>query len=56
MTTGPTDVKVTTTAGGPGGIPLALRLNEGLGVFTRGRAVPSISCRLDSIPTAILGR
>ncbi len=33
MTTGPTDVKVTTTAGGPGGMPLALRLSEGLGVL-----------------------
>ena len=31
MTTGPTDVKVTTAAGGPDGMPLALRLNEGLG-------------------------
>ena len=34
MTTGPTDVKVTTAAGGPDGMPLALKLNEGLG-FTR---------------------
>ena len=32
MTTGPTDVKVTTAAGGPDGMPLALRLSEGLGV------------------------
>jgi hypothetical protein len=32
MTTGPTDVKVTTAAGGPDGMPLALKLNEGLGV------------------------
>ena len=31
MTTGPTDVKVTTAAGGPDGMPLALKLNEGLG-------------------------
>ena len=31
MTTGPTDGKVTTAAGGPGGMPLALRLSEGLG-------------------------
>ena len=31
MTTGPTDVKVTTAAGGPDGMPLALRLSEGLG-------------------------
>ena len=30
MTTGPTDGKVTTPAGGPGGMPLALSLNEGL--------------------------
>lgn len=34
MTTGPTDGKVTTPAGGPGGMPLALPLSEGLG-FTR---------------------
>ena len=34
MTTGPTDAKVTTAAGGPDGMPLALKLNEGLG-FTR---------------------
>ena len=32
MTTGPTDGKVTTPAGGPVGMPLALRLNEGLGI------------------------
>ena len=32
MTTGPTDGTVTTAAGGPGGMPLALSLNEGLGV------------------------
>ena len=32
MTTGPTDGKVTTPAGGPGGMPLALRLSEGLGI------------------------
>ena len=32
MTTGPTDGKVTTPAGGPGGMPLALASNEGLGV------------------------
>ena len=31
MTTGPTDVKVTTAAGGPDGMPLALKFNEGLG-------------------------
>ena len=30
MTTGPTDGKVTTPAGGPGGMPLALSLSEGL--------------------------
>ena len=32
MTPGPTDARVTTAAGGPGGMPLALRLSEGLGV------------------------
>ena len=32
MTTGPTDGKVTTPAGGPGGMPLALASNEGLGI------------------------
>ena len=32
MTTGPTDGKVPTPAGGPGGLPLALRLSEGLGL------------------------
>ena len=31
MTTGPTDVTVTTAAGGPDGMPLALKFNEGLG-------------------------
>ena len=31
MTTGPADVKVTTAAGGPDGMPLALKLNDGLG-------------------------
>jgi len=31
MMTGPTDGKCGTPAGGPGGMPLALRLNEGLG-------------------------
>ena len=31
MTTGPTDGKVTTAADGPDGMPLALKLNEGLG-------------------------
>ena len=35
MTTGPTDVKVTTAAGGPDGMPLALRLSEGLGPVPR---------------------
>ena len=44
MTTGPTDVKVTTTAGGPGGMPLALRLNEGLGITGRDvRGVASLA-------------
>ena len=37
MTTGPPDVKVTTAAGGPGGMQLALRFNEGLGVFGIGK-------------------
>lgn len=32
MTTGPTDEKVTTAAGGPDGMPLALRFSEVLGV------------------------
>ena len=32
MTTGPTDGTVTTAAGGPDGMPLALKLNEGLGL------------------------
>ena len=32
MTTGPTDEESTTAAGGPGGMPLALRLSEGLGL------------------------
>jgi hypothetical protein len=31
MTTGPNDGKCGTPAGGPGGMPAALRLNEGLG-------------------------
>ena len=31
MTTGPTDEESTTAAGGPGGMPLALRLSEVLG-------------------------
>ena len=35
MTTGPTDVKVTTAAGGPDGMPLALRLSEGLGAHVQ---------------------
>ena len=35
MTTGPTDVKVTTAAGGPDGMPLALKFNEGLGPMPR---------------------
>ena len=35
MTTGPTDAKVTTAAGGPDGMPLALKLNEGLGFTGR---------------------
>ena len=34
MTTGQTDVKVTTAAGGPDGMPLALKFNEGLGLNT----------------------
>ena len=35
MTTGPTDVKVTTAADGHGGMPLALKFNEGLGGMAR---------------------
>ena len=31
MTPGPTDGKCANPAGGPGGMPLALKLNEGLG-------------------------
>ena len=33
MTTGPTDGTVTTAAGGPDGMPLALKFNEGLGAW-----------------------
>ena len=44
MTTGPTDVKVTTAAGGPDGMPLALKLNEGLGITGRdARGVASLA-------------
>ena len=32
MTTGPTDGTSTEAAGGPGGMPLSLRLSEGLGL------------------------
>jgi hypothetical protein len=32
MTTGPTEGKCANPAGGPGGMPLALRLSEGLGI------------------------
>ena len=35
MTTGPTDGTVTTAAGGPDGMPLALRFSEGLGLPPR---------------------
>jgi hypothetical protein len=35
MTTGPNDGKCGTPAGGPGGMPAALRLNEGLGITGR---------------------
>ena len=44
MTTGPTDVKVTTAAGGPGGMPLALKLNEGLG-----RICVLLTCRATAL-------
>ena len=37
MTTGPTDGNVTTPAGGPGGMPLALASNEGLDLAARER-------------------
>ena len=37
MTTGPTDGKCANPAGGPGGMPLALRLNEGLGSTEQGK-------------------
>ena len=37
MTTGPPDGKCANPAGGPGGMPLALRLNEGLGSTVQGR-------------------
>ena len=35
MTTGPTEGKCANPAGGPGGMPLALKFNEGLGVSAR---------------------
>ena len=37
MTTGPPDGKCANPAGGPGGMPLALRLNEGLGSTGQGK-------------------
>ena len=37
MTTGPPDGKCANPAGGPGGMPLALRLNEGLGSTEQGK-------------------
>ena len=45
MTTGPTDVKVTTAAGGPDGMPLALKLNEGLGAASEAREYPACKGR-----------
>ena len=35
MTTGPNDGKCANPAGGPGGMPLALRSNEGLDLAAR---------------------
>ena len=35
MTTGPTEGKCANPAGGPDGMPLALKFNEGLGVSAR---------------------
>ena len=49
MTTGPTDGECGNPAGGPGGMPLALRLNEGLGFFTRDHTAANISFLRDSI-------
>lgn len=42
MTTGPNDGKCTNPAGGPGGMPAALRLSEGLGIALRRRRLLSI--------------
>ena len=39
MTPGPTDGKCANPAGGPGGMPLALKLNEGLGVLVPERDI-----------------
>jgi len=50
MTTGPTDGKVTTPAGGPDGMPLALRLNEGLGLTGRVCMSGETSIEWTSVP------
>lgn len=42
MTTGPTEEQCGTPEGGPDGIPLALRLSEGLGVTARRKVVRTI--------------
>ena len=49
MTTGPTDGTVTTAAGGPGGMPLALKLNEELGHMVPKRA-ERCAPRADAVP------
>ena len=49
MTTGPTDVKVTMAAGGPGGMPLALKFNEGLGALATRLAALARSERLENL-------
>ena len=50
MTTGPTDVKVTTAAGGPDGMPLALKLNEELGVSAR---MVRVECCKSCVPASL---
>ena len=54
MTTGPTDVKVTTAAGGPDGMPLALKFNEGLGCT--GRADEPRWCQRAAVFALLAGR
>lgn len=46
MTTGPTDEESTNAAGGPGGMPLALRLSEVLGGSDPKRAGSDLQNRL----------